>query len=295
MQIENDILRVKFQTLGSEWTSLVDKRDDTQYAWSGDEKIWAGRNPTLFPFVGRVWQDTYRYADKSYHLGNHGLARRALFRPAAQTATTLTLRLDANQETLAVYPFVFTLENYYRLVGESLQITTHVINQDNKTLPFSLGAHPAFRCPLLSGEKNSDYRILLDQSESLHRLRMASDGSWARESEFFAQTSEIALDEHVFDDDVIALAKPATRSLTLAGPRRRVCVSCEQARYWGIWSKPGAPFVCLEPWLSHGDTRGFRGDLTTKPEITLLAPGEVFTFRYQITIGTGVTSFAQKV
>jgi galactose mutarotase-like enzyme len=67
-----------------------------------------------------------------------------------------------------------------------------------------------------------------------------------------------------------------------AGPRLRV--RFPDARYLGIWSKPGAPFVCIEPWHGIADPEGFSGDFYAKPGIFVVSPGSVRTMEMSITL-----------
>ena len=53
---------------------------------------------------------------------------------------------------------------------------------------------------------------------------------------------------------------------------------------FGIWSVPGAPFVCLEPWMGRCDDCGFKKPLSEKANINVLKPDEEFIRSYQITV-----------
>ncbi len=54
----------------------------------------------------------------------------------------------------------------------------------------------------------------------------------------------------------------------------------------GIWTKPGAGFICIEPWQGHADPEGFEGELAGKPGIVLVQPGETETFTMSISINS---------
>ena len=49
-----------------------------------------------------------------------------------------------------------------------------------------------------------------------------------------------------------------------------VMLSCKGFPYVGVWSKPGAPFVCLEPWYGRSDNKDFAGDLSQKTGVQKL-------------------------
>jgi galactose mutarotase-like enzyme len=44
--------------------------------------------------------------------------------------------------------------------------------------------------------------------------------------------------------------------------------------YFGIWSKKGSPFVCLEPWYGLADSEDHNQELTEKEGILKLAGGK---------------------
>jgi galactose mutarotase-like enzyme len=76
-----------------------------------------------------------------------------------------------------------------------------------------------------------------------------------------------------------------SRSVTYGadkGPRIRV--SYPDARYLGLWAKPGAPFICIEPWQGIADEAGFAGDFKTKLGVFTLAPGATQSLKMEISL-----------
>ena len=47
--------------------------------------------------------------------------------------------------------------------------------------------------------------------------------------------------------------------------------------YLGIWTKPNAPFLCIEPWCGLADNANHNGNIEEKEGINLLQPQEVFS------------------
>jgi len=41
-----------------------------------------------------------------------------------------------------------------------------------------------------------------------------------------------------------------------------------------LWTRPGAPFLCLEAWTGYSDPENFAGELSAKPSMRMLGPGE---------------------
>lgn len=283
MQIANDFLQVDFSLHAAEFTSLIDKKSHTQFAWQGDPAVWAGRNPTLFPVVGKVWQETYRLGAQEFHLGNHGFARNSEFSLVDHTPTSLTFALENSPTTLDVYPFAFRLTNSYQLQDNSLLITLTVKNLDQQDLPFSLGAHPAFNCPLLPGEKFTDYKIVFSEPENLRRLQMNPDSSFQEQRlDFGQQVSTIPLTRELFATDALVFEDLRSTAVKLQGPHHAVTVSNPSCPWFGIWTK--GDFLCLEPWYGHGDFAHYSGDFTDREGILILSPQTEFVFSYSITI-----------
>lgn len=283
MKIANDFLIVTFKNEAAEFTSLIDKKTKTEFAWQGNPDVWAGRNPTLFPVVGKVWQEKYRLNGQEFSLGNHGFARKSEFSLAAQTPTSLTLVLENSPATQAVYPFKFRLSNHYQLEKNTLKVTLTVENLDQVELPFSLGAHPAFNCPLLPEEKFTDYKIVFSQPENLTRLLMNSDSSFQEERlNFGQQVKEIPLTRELFAQDALVFENLQSTAIKLQGPHHSVTVSNPDCPWFSIWTK--GDFLCLEPWQGHGDFANYQGDFRQREGTLFLAPRKKFVFTYNITI-----------
>lgn len=283
MQIENEWLRVTFKNEGAEFTSLIDKKTQTEFAWQGEANVWAGRNPTLFPVVGKCWQEKYRDGGKTFTLGNHGFARRSDFAKVEATDNSLTLQLTDNDETRKVYPFHFRLTNHYQLEENNLQITITVENTDEKNLPFSVGAHPAFNCPLLPTEVFADYKIVFEKSENLKRLKMNPDSSFQKERINYGENiKEINLSRSLFKDDALVFENLKSAWVRLQGPQHKITVSTAEAPWFGIWTK--GDFLCLEPWFGHGDFSGYSAEFSEREGMIILPPKTQFEFNYQITI-----------
>ena len=146
--LENDTLRVEIDSFGAELKSVKRKSDGKEYMWYADKKYWGRTSPVLFPFVGNCRNKEYRYGGKTYAIGQHGFARDMEHTMESQTADTIWFSLHSNEETMEKYPFAFVLKIGYNLTGNELKVMWKVENPDTKTLYFSIGAHPAFLCPV---------------------------------------------------------------------------------------------------------------------------------------------------
>lgn len=286
-RLENDFLRLDLSLQASQWHSLIDKRTDLDYAWKGNSAYWEGRNPTLFPFVGKLNGGHFLYDGQFYDHGNHGFARHSRFQLERYDEDNLTLSLEPNQKTAKIYPFSWSLRNHYQLDRNFLHVTTTATNYGNTTMPLTLGAHPAFACPLRPGEKYQEYQLIFAKKETLHRRIMNPDGSWQSQLQNYATTDTIPLTAHLFDDDVLAFWGVGSPSLALQGPQpdERVVLHRGNSEQLGIWAKPGAPFVCLEPWKGFGDIEGWHGNIMSRPSTYYLHEGESLNLQYALEIG----------
>jgi galactose mutarotase-like enzyme len=286
-EISNGHLLLIVKRQGAEMTRLYAPGRNVEYVWPADPAFWARHAPVLFPIVGRLKDDTYRYTGQSYRLPQHGFARDRDFDLTDLGENTLTWRLQSDEETLRVFPFPFELYIIYVLDGESLHIRYRVVNPGEGILPFSLGAHPAFRCPLVAGEEQEAYDIRFDRPLSLARHSLEGGLRNGQAEPFLDQADHFSLQPGLFDRDALVFAGIEAQWVELRSRQSGhfVRMSLEGFPYLGIWSKPGAPFVCLEPWQGIADSIEASGELTEKEGIRLLMPGQAHECGYTLSFG----------
>ncbi|MBR7518510.1 hypothetical protein KC217_22850, partial [Mycobacterium tuberculosis] len=59
----------------------------------------------------------------------------------------------------------------------------------------------------------------------------------------------------------------------------------------GIWTKVGAPYVCIEPWQGTADRQGFAGELSGRPGVVSFAPGETRRFPMSLALDREFAAF----
>jgi galactose mutarotase-like enzyme len=278
-------LAVKVDPLGAQMSALQD-RAGRDLLWDGDPAVWAGRAPLLFPVVGALAGGRYRLGAQSYPLPRHGFARVKRFDVVDSSAEAATLRLNADAATLEVYPFRFELDVRFKLEGPTLSVTTSVRNLGEGDMPASVGYHPGFRWPLPFGRPRSSHFIefALDEPEAVRRLNAAGLLTTERHPTPVSHR-RLTLEDALFKDDVIIFDQVRSRHVTYGadeGPRLQV--SYPDAPYLGIWTKPHAPFICIEPWHGVADPEGFTGDFRNKPGIVTVAAGAVLSARLIVTL-----------
>jgi len=283
--LRSDHLTVEVDPLGAQLSSLRDEAG-RDLLWDGDPAVWAGRAPLLFPIVGALAGGRYRLGPSSYALARHGFARGKLFDVVESTGEQALFRLKADEATLAVYPFHFELDVRFALHGTTLSLSAEIRNLGGEELFASVGFHPAFRWPLPYGRPRASHFIEFADSEFAPIRRLDSQGL-LRPERIETPVSErlLVLEDRLFQDDVIIFDGLRSRSLTYgadAGPRIRV--SYPDAPYLGLWTKPLAAFICIEPWHGVADPVGFTGDFTAKPGVFAVAAGESMGTRMEVTL-----------
>lgn len=286
--IESESLQVQVRLKGMELSSIRSKTSKLEYLWQGDSRYWTGQAPVLFPIIGALKGGKTSHQGNDYALPKHGFVRNSdHVKLVNQQPDQLVFRMDSNSETLAVYPFTFTLEVRFQLLGKCLEVSHKVFNLGEKDMYYSLGGHPAFNCPLLSGEKLEDYLIEFPEKEKDSTWMITPEGLIGEKGELVLdETKEIPLHAHLFDRDALIFKQLKSREVSLSHRQRGPVVKLEfeDFDYLGIWAKPGAPFVCLEPWLGIADSADHSGLLAEKEGIRMLAPGETETKTFRIWI-----------
>ncbi len=286
LRIASDRLTAEISEDGAELQRLTDAAG-RDYLWDGDPAFWAGRAPILFPIVGTLNGDAYRWQGESYALARHGFARRNRFTVAEHDPDGLILRLDASDATRAVWPFEFSLEMIYTLRGATLTMTGRVTNHGEGPMPAAFGFHPALRWPLPGAPTRDGHSIRFDKPEPEPVRRLDSHGLLdpaPRPTPVEGDT--LPLKDELFAEDALIFDALASRSLTYSGPgTAQVAVDFHGMPQLGLWMKPGAGYLCIEPWQGFSDPAGFEGPLDEKPEMVTIAPGERRSFTMAIRIG----------
>ncbi len=286
--IENETLRAEFDSYGAELKSVRRKSDDREYMWYADKQYWGRTSPVLFPFVGSLKNKEYIHGGKHYPMGQHGFARDMEHTMVSHTDTEIWFALHSNDETIAKYPFPFVLHIGYTLDGSTLKVMWKVENPAKDTMYFSIGAHPAFLCPVHGEADKTGYRLYFGGLDELHYHGNALDSGLALKEEDLV----IPLEDHrtkitrgFFDRCTYMAEGRQTGEVGLEDPQgRRIITMVFDAPLFAIWSPEGknAPFLCIEPWYGRCDGTDFNGALADRDYTNVLEAGEVFEASYSI-------------
>ncbi len=278
--LKSNKLIAKINHKGAELQSLKNE-DEKEFIWNGNPAFWGKYSPVLFPIVGTLKNNEYFYNDKKYSLNRHGFARDMDFELIAKTDSKALFSLVNNVTTLNVYPFEFELLLEYELTDNSLIINFKVINKNQFSMPFSIGAHPAFA---LSGQFEN-YSLDFEFSEELIRFELENDLLSNVTNSIPRNENNVTLHYDLFEKDALVFKKIKSKKITLLENKKPfLCVRFDGFPSLGIWTKPKAPFICIEPWLGYADTTTNSGNILEKEGIKIIEANEIFELEYSITL-----------
>lgn len=280
-------LELTINTFGAEMTSV--KKSGREYLWQGDSDIWSGQAPNLFPFIGRLTNNSYSLCGKVYPMGIHGFAAKSEFELVKAKKNSAVFELKSNEETKEKYPFDFVFKVTYTLGSDTVEVSYDVENKSDKTMPFGIGGHPGFKVPISDEEKFDDYYLefaapcVPDRVEFTPQVYLS--GNTSRYP--LINDCRINLTHRLFDDDAIIL-KNMTRKVTLKSKNgtHGVTVDFPDMPYFGIWHMPKmqAPYVCLEPWSSLPARQDVVEEFNAKSDLIFLKSDETYKNEWSITL-----------
>ena len=154
-------------------------------------------------------------------------------------------------------------------------------------MPFSFGYHPAFAWPLPFGSAKEDHRILFEAEEPAPIRRIGTEPGLIDPAPRSTPVKGRTLrpTHALFEEDAVIWDQLESRSLRWGadtGPQLRI--DFPDTPWLGLWQKPGAHYLCIEPWAGMADPAGFDGEIGDKPGIITLPPGETRSFRMDVTL-----------
>ncbi|MCP8941022.1 aldose 1-epimerase family protein [Alsobacter sp. SYSU M60028] len=280
-------LGVDISLFGAELRSLR-TAPNMEWLWQGDPASWPRQAPVLFPVIGRCAGGGVRHRGRFYPIPLHGYAPESTFDIVAVADGACTLRLDPSEATRRVWPFELRLEVAFALDGPTLRQTASVTNLGGETAAAAFGFHPGFAWPTPSapGAAQTDSIVLFEREETapIRRLRDGLLGPEPFPNEIEGRT--LRLSPELFTRDAMFFDRPASRSVWFGTPGAPgVEVEFPDCPQLGLWMRPGARFLCIEPWQGHDHPLGFDGDVLESPGMVRLEPGESFTRHLAITPG----------
>jgi len=270
------------------------------YKLDGQEKIHQGKDcidengkvywnrhaPVLFPIVGKLKKNQTVINGRTYEMSQHGFARDLEFEPVTKLDNFHSYVLKSNPSTLVKYPYEFSLYTTYRTDENKLTTIYKVINEGENNMPFGIGGHPAFiidRQDLL----NEEYYLEFEEDENKIHFLYLVDGligtEYARNR--MVDKRRIPINKDSFNDDAIIMKGITSNKISLkkkTGNKTLLTMDFTGFPYLGIWAKPGAPFICIEPWYTTADTVKSTGNFAEKPDTIMLNPKQSFECKYTV-------------
>jgi galactose mutarotase-like enzyme len=278
--ISNGPLTATINPKGAELNSLKNAAN-TEFIWEGDAKYWGKHSPILFPIVGTLKNNSYLYNAQVYALTRHGFARDNTFTVKDQTENSVTFSLLHNDDTLRVYPFEFELQLSYILKDNTLHLNYSVINKGSGKMPFSIGAHPAFALP----GNFENYSIKFEKDENLVSTTLEDDLLSDKVITIPTSNGTLPLNYSLFENDALIFKSLQSKEVTIAkNGDDYIKVSFTDFPHLGIWTKEGAPFLCIEPWQGYSDSPETRGNLIEKEGAIILGKGESYKASFAVEI-----------
>lgn len=247
--LSNSIIKATFSTKGAELVSVI--KDGAEKIWIGDLGVWGSHAPIVFPICGGLKDDKYIYNDKEYNLQKHGYIRFVEFEVESYTDTRLVFLHCSDSETLKQYPFNYELRVIYTLEGNILKVEYNVKNLDEAPMYYSIGAHEGYYCP----EGIEEYSIIFDKNEFLDSNILNGNLLEYETINVGEDTCELPLKYGYFEVDALVFLNLSSRRVSLKNRKTSAEISLEFEGhdFFLLWSKPGAKYVCMEPWCGCQD------------------------------------------
>ena len=295
IELKSDQLSVQFQTFGGALTSIKDK-DGIEYLWQGDPTYWSGQAPVLFPICGSVRNDTvlYEQEDGSQVAGKiprHGLVRKKEFELVERTENSVTFAIEDDQDMYENYPYHFRLEITYTVTGKTIRTQYQVTNKEtDKKMPYFIGGHPGFNCPLFDDEAYEDYYLEFEKPETCTvpkpfpetgMLDFQDRSSWLKDQK------ELDLNYDFFSYDAVTLDELTSRSVSLRSRKhdKGLKLDFEEFPNLIVWSTLNkGPFLALEPWSGLSTSLEEGDHLEDKKNVRILNPAQSDQIGFDIEI-----------
>ena len=265
--------------------------DGREAIWQADPAVWPQHAPVLFPVCGSVKNEQVTIAGKTYPMKKHGFTRNAPFQVAKLGDDFVELVLEPTEESRAMYPFDFVLHVTYSLFENGYTTTFLVENRSECVMPFCVGGHPAFICPMEEYASFTDYQLVFPEKES-GRVALAPGGGLIDGAEIlpdFRDGQILPLRHELFDErDALLFTELKSRSVTLQHQRsgKGLQFSFPKMEVLAVWTKPfmNANYLYLEPWHGMPAQVTESGAMEEKPFATLLEPGRCYKTWFTATL-----------
>ncbi len=273
----------KISDLGAELKSFKNN-NGFEFIWEGDPDIWNGTAPVLFPIVGKLKNNKYLYEGQSYDMNQHGFARKSKFEVLNIEESAISFKLRSDKKSMLIYPFEFEFIVEFVIDERVLTVSYFIKNIGKEVMYFTIGSHPAFALQT-NNCKLSDYYIEFEKKEDLDCYVIDNGLVKSKTIPLYMNNeSVITLNKDIFNNDALVFKNILSKHLSIKNDITgyNLKVMTGGAPHLGIWAKPAAPYVCIEPWYGFADSVDSKGEMTKKEGMIKLNTQKDFITGYQI-------------
>lgn len=290
LTLQSKSVTAQIDTLGAQLMSLKDAAG-TEYMWQRDPKFWAKTSPFLFPIVGNLRDNKTVIDGKEYKMGKHGFCREAEFTVTAQSEDSVSLTYQADERTLAQYPYQFAVTLTFTLTEKGIVTRYAIKNAGDGNMLYCFGAHPGFNTPVDGDGTLEDCVIEFAQKETAAAIRYDLNAL-----EFDKADRRPMLDNESvwepkysdFDNDAVVFDSIQSDSVKLVSKKtgHGVEVSFPGFDFIAFWTpiKANAPFMCIEPWCGMAACKDEDMNYASKYGVKTLAAGATDTYELGISM-----------
>lgn len=289
-ELKNQQLKVQFTTTGGSLTSIKDI-EGLEYLWQGDANFWSGQAPVLFPICGSLREDKAVLKNgKITEMPRHGIVRKKEFELKKLSNDSICFYFDSDLDTKKAFPYDFRLSIEYKLLEDGVSVTYQIHNKSTKTMPFSVGGHPGFRCPLQEGEDYSDYLLEFEKEEYCSvPTPVTATGLIDMEHRnlFLDHQKTIGLSHEMFEVDAVILDELQSRKVKVyhKDSGKGVAVEFEDFPYLILWSTQNhGPFIAIEPWSGLSTCSDEDDNFEQKRNMLFAEPEEIKELTFTIRV-----------
>ncbi len=265
---------------------------------NGEEKVHQGENctdengrtywkrhwPVLFPTVGKCKKNQTIINGRTYEMQQHGFARDMEFEPLTKLDNFHSYVFRSNNKLIDKYPYEFSLTVTYRTDANKLTTIYKVVNEGDTDMPFGIGGHPAFKINREELDKGNYYLEFEEEEDKIHFLYLV-DGLIGTEyaKNILENKKVVPLNANSFSNDAIIMKGLKSNKVSLKNNgKTMLTMNFTGFPYLAVWTKPKAPFICIEPWMTTADNVNGSGVFRQKTDILLLPPKQEYECKYTV-------------
>lgn len=291
-QLSNDYLQVSFKSNGGTLSSIKDQQG-LEYLWQGNPEYWSGQAPVLFPICGSLRDDkAITINNQVLEMPRHGIVRKLDFECINQDEYNIEFMIESNEQLYKQYPYDFRLVIHYQLFNNEIIVIYQVENKGEELMPFFIGAHPGFNCPLYPDEDFNDYYLQFVHKETCSIPTPITETGlidMIRRTPFLRNQDQLKLSHKLFSQDAVILDELKSRKVKLASNKHNKSIEVDYLdfSYLILWSTPNnGPFLAIEPWLGLSTCEDEDNIFEEKRSVQFVQGHDTKKYSYTIRINT---------